>query len=346
MEFSWVILMKAQLLERLGPVDEKPLKLREVAIPQPKAKEILIKVSVCGICHTELDEIEGRLPPPKLPIILGHQVVGRVVGLGPEAHKYDIGDRVGVGWIYSACGECYHCKRGNENLCYRFQGTGYNVNGGYAEYMVVSEDFAYLIPERFTDSQAAPLLCAGAIGYRALRLTGMQDGDIIGLYGYGASGHIVHQIVKYKFPHSKVYVFTKKKDDEPSRLAKKLGANWVGVSGETPPEKLNYAIDTTPVGFVIKEALRNLERGGRLVINAIRKETLVPEMDYSEYLWEEKEIKSVANVTRRDIQEFLNLAAEIPIIPEINEFRLEDANEALISLKYGKYRGAGVLKIG
>ncbi len=336
--------MKAQVLKRIAKVEERPLEYCEIPTPEPRSKEVLIKVSVCGICRTELDEIEGRVVP-KLPVILGHEVVGRVVKLGPEATKYDVGDRVGVAWIYWACGECYHCRKGNENLCDRFMGTGCDADGGYAEYMVVSEDFAYPIPEVFDDTQAAPLLCAGAIGYRALRLTGMQDGDVIGLYGYGASAHIVHQVVKYLYPHAKVYVFTKRRGDKPSKLAEKLGADWVGMTGDTPPQKLNCAIDTTPAGIVVKEALRNLEKGGRLVINAIRKEVPIPELDYAEHLWLEKEVKSVANITRKDVREFLQLAAEIPIKPEVTLFRLEEANEALIALKHGKYRGAGVLKI-
>jgi propanol-preferring alcohol dehydrogenase len=211
--------------------------------------------------------------------------------------------------------------------------------------MVVPEKFAYPIPERFSDPEAAPLLCAGAIGHRALRLTGIKNGKSLGLFGFGASGHIVIQIVKHRYPNSRVFVFTRRKEDAPSRLAKDMGADWVGITGEAPPEKIDCAIDTTPVGMPIKEALKTLEKGGRLVINAIRKETPVPELDYSEHLWHEKEIKSVANITRRDIQEFLPLAAEIPIIPEIKEFKLEEANQALISLKHGEYRGAGVLSL-
>lgn len=336
--------MKAQVLKRIAMIEESPLELLDVPIPRPRGREILIKVSVCGVCHTELDEIEGRVMP-KLPVILGHQVVGRVFELGPEAKRYGIGDRVGVAWIYSTCGKCYYCSAGDENLCNEFMGTGCHADGGYAEYMVVHEDFAYPIPERFTDTQAAPLLCAGAIGYRALKLTGMRDGEALGLYGYGASAHIVHQVVRHKFPNAKVYVFTRRKGDAPSELARKFGADWVGVTGETPPKKLNRAIDTTPAGTVVTEALKNLDKGGRLVINVIRKETTIPELDYAVHLWHEKEIKSVANITRRDLEEFLPLAAEIPITPEVTEFKLEEANKALLALKKGEYRGAGVLKI-
>ncbi|MCK4387428.1 MAG: alcohol dehydrogenase catalytic domain-containing protein, partial [Dehalococcoidia bacterium] len=252
---------------------------------------------------------------------------------------------VGIAWINWACGQCSFCLEGEENLCDKAKWTGKDVDGGYAQYTVVSEDFAYPIPERFTDLQAAPLLCAGVIGYRALRLTGMEDGKVLGLYGFGASAHIVIQIAKYKYPNGKVFVFTRPSQEEHQNLAKKLGADWVGTTGDTPPEKLNWAIDFTPVGVPVREALRNLEKGGRVVINAIRKITPIPELDYAEHLWYEKEVKSVANVTRKDAQEFLPLAAEIPIVPEVREFSLEEANEALILLKAGKIRGAGVLAI-
>jgi propanol-preferring alcohol dehydrogenase len=338
--------MKAQILKRIVKLDEnpEPLELVDAPIPHPDSKQILVKVSACGVCHTELDEVEGRIKP-KLPIILGHEIVGKVEKSGSKATKFRLGDRVGIAWINSACGKCYFCKKGNENLCNQFQATGCDVNGGYAEYTVVSEDFAYLIPERFTDLNAAPLLCAGAIGWRALKLTGIEDGETLALYGFGASAHIVIQIVKYKFPNSKVFVFTRSKGDLPSQLAKEEGADWLGITGEDPPEKYNRAIDTTTVGMPVMEALRNLEKGGRLVMNLIRKETAIPELDYVKHLWQEKELKSVANITRKDVQEFLPLAAKIPIITEVNEFKLEEANDALIALKQGKYRGAGVLRI-
>lgn len=336
--------MKAMVLKQIARIEEKPLELEDWPIPQPGPGQIRVKVSACGVCHTEIDEIEGRRQP-RLPVILGHEIVGRVEKLGSEVNRFRLGDRVGIAWIYFSCGRCVHCRRGEENLCDQFQGTGCDADGGYAEYAVVLEDFAYPIPETFTDLQAAPLLCAGAIGYRALKLTGIQDGQILGLYGFGASAHLVIQMVKYKYPNSKVFVFTRRKGDDPGQLAKEKGADWVGITGEVPPEKLNCAIDTTPVGIPVREALRNLEKGGRLVINVIRKETPIPELHYTEHLWQEKEIKSVANITRRDVQEFLPLAAEIPIRSEIKEFRLGEANQALISLKQGKYRGAGVLRI-
>ena len=336
--------MKAMVLRRIAPIEENPLCLEDLPRPTPKPREVLIKVSVCGICRTELDEIEGRLQP-KLPVVPGHQVIGRIVEAGENVLRYRVGDRVGVAWIYSSCGKCYFCRRGLENLCQKFMGTGCDADGGYAEYMVVHEDFAYKIPEVFSDLEAAPLLCAGAIGYRALKLTRMVDGDIIGLYGFGSSAHILFQVVRYLFPNSKIFVFTRRRGDAPSELALKMGADWVGETGGTPPEKMNCVIDTTPTGAPVREALRNLEKGGRLIMNLIRKETPITDLDYTEHLWWEREIKSVANITRGDVNEFLEIAAKIPIKPEIVEFKLEEANMALAMLKHGKYRGSGILKI-
>lgn len=337
--------MKAMVLKKISSVEEKALELVDLSDPVPNSKQILVKVSACGVCHTELDEIEGRVPPTKFPMILGHEIVGKVESLGSGVTKFKGGDRVGIAWINWACGQCSFCLKGEENLCDEAKWTGKDVDGGYAQYTVVSEDFAYAIPERFTDLQAAPLLCAGVIGYRALRLSGLEEGKVLGLYGFGASAHIVIQIAKYKYPNGKVFVFTRPNQVEHQNLANKLGADWVGATGDTPPEKIDCAIDFTPVGVPVREALKNLEKGGRVVINAIRKITPIPELDYAEHLWYEKEIKSVANVTRRDAQEFLPLAAEIPIVPEVREFRLEEANEALILLKEGKIRGAGVLRM-
>jgi alcohol dehydrogenase, propanol-preferring len=336
--------MKAMVLNNISVVETAPLKLLDWPIPEAGYKQIRVKVTACGICHTELDEIEGRRKP-NLPVIPGHEIVGIVEKIGPGATKFRIGDRVGIAWIYSSCGKCHYCKGGKENLCDQFIGTGCDANGGYAEYTVISEDFVYSIPQIFSDLQAAPLLCAGAIGYRALNLTEIQDGQTIGLFGFGASAHLVIQMVKYRYPNSKVFTFSRIRDDSASLLAKEKDADWVGITGEIPPEKLDCAIDTTPAGVPVREALKNLNKGGRLVINAIRKETPIPELNYTEHLWQEKEVKSVANITRRDVQEFLTLAAEIPIKPEITEFELKEANKALLFLKQGKYRGAGVLKI-
>jgi propanol-preferring alcohol dehydrogenase len=340
--------MKAQVLKQIAPIDKRPLELEEVPTPEPKAGEILVKVAACGVCHTELDEIEGRLKP-KLPVILGHEIIGRVEKPGAGAKRFNIGDRVGIAWIYSTCGQCHFCRSGQENLCPDFQGTGCQADGGYAQYMVVSQDFAYPIPTRFTDAQAAPLLCAGAIGYRALKLTTLEDGQVLGLFGFGASAHIVIQIARYKYPKGKVFVFTRPGQKEHQDLARKLGADWAGATGETPPAKLSCAIDFTPAWRPIVEALKVLDKGGRLVINAIRKEETdkkaLLEMDYSEHLWSEKEIKSVANITRQDSVEFLPLAAEIPIIPQVQEFSLEEANQALVLLKKGQIQGAAVLRM-
>jgi propanol-preferring alcohol dehydrogenase len=341
--------MKAMVLNKLCSLEENktPLELANLPDPVPGEKEILVKVSACGVCHTELDEIEGRTPPPRFPVVLGHQVVGRVEETGSKASAFELGDRVGIAWIYSACGECKFCLEGNENLCSDFKATGRDANGGYAQYMTASEDFAYRIPDVFSDSEAAPLLCAGAIGYRSLRLTGLKDGRSLGLTGFGASAHLVLKMVRHRYPNAKVFVFARSTKER--AFAKELGAVWAGDTAEESPEKLDGIIDTTPVWKPVVEALKNLEPGGRLVINAIRKEEVDKEyllrLDYPTHLWLEKEIKSVANVTRRDVSEFLELAAEIPIKPEVQEFALEDANQALVELKTRKIRGAKVLRI-
>lgn len=332
--------MKAMVLKEISPVEKEPLRLEDLPDPVPGPGEILVKVSVCGVCHTELDEIEGRLQS-KLPVVLGHQVVGKVAALGSGAKRFQLGDRVGIAWIYSACGRCHFCQGGNENLCSDFKGTGCHVNGGYAQYTVVPEDYAYLIPQRFSDSQAAPLLCAGAIGYRDLALSGLQRGQTLGLFGFGASAHIVIQVAKYW--GCEVFVFTR--SEEHRELAKKLGASWTGGPEEQPPRKLNCAIDFTPVGETVPNALRVLEKGGRLILAVIRKRNSIPPLDYAQHLWDEKEIKSVANITRKDAEDFLSLAAEIPIIPEVQEFQLAEANEALILLKQGRIQGSGVLLV-
>jgi len=335
--------MKAMVLKKASAVEEKPLELIDLPVPDAKDNQILVRVSVCGACHTDMDEVEGRLIPTKLPIVPGHQVVGTVADKGKAVTKFATGDRVGITWLYSACGECSFCRKGQENLCTNAKWTGKDADGGYAEYMVIAEDFAYPLPETFSDSQAAPLLCAGVIGYRTLRLAEITDGQTIGLYGFGASAHIVIQIIKHKFPDSPVFVFTK--TAEHARLAEQLGAAWTGRSGDKPPAKLNKAMDFTPVGECVRDALLVLDRGGRLVINAIRKETPVPPLDYAEYLWLEKEVKSVANVTRADAEEFLPLAAQVPIVPTIEEFPLESANEVLLSIKRSRIRAAAVLRI-
>jgi alcohol dehydrogenase, propanol-preferring len=325
------------------PRRKDPLTLRDMPVPVPLTGQILVRVSACGMCHTELDEIEGRLSPPRFPLIPGHEVVGKVEALGPGSARFRIGDRVGIAWIHSSCGACGFCTSGAENLCDGFQATGLHAHGGYAQYTTVPEEFAYPIPDAYSDTQAAPLLCAGVIGYRALRLSGIRPGEVLGLYGFGASAHIAIQVAGHW--GCRVFVFTRAGQKDHQDLAAKLGAEWVGATGDTPPRKLDCAIDFTPVGEPVREALRVLKKGGRLAINAIRKIEPIPPLEYADHLWHEKEIKSVANVTRQDAREFLPLAAEIGIRPEVTEFDLSEANTALRLLKQGKIHGAAVLRI-
>jgi len=341
--------MKAMVLNKIADLNKtnSPLQMVERDIPKPSAGEILIKVSRCGVCHTELDEIEGRTPPLNLPIVPGHQVVGYVEEQGNSATRFKRGDRVGVAWIFSACGKCKQCLNNNENLCSNFQATGRDADGGYAEFMVVPQEFAYNIPVSLKDSEAAPLLCAGAIGYRSLRLTNHQNGHNLGLTGFGASGHLVLKTAKHQYPDSKVFVFARNPKER--EFAEKLGAYWTGNTEDTPPEKLDAVIDTTPVWKPVVEALKHLDAVGRLVINAIRKENVdinyLKNIDYPEHLWMEKEIKSVANVERRDVSKFLQIASDIPIKPQYEEYALEDANKALMEIRESKIHGAKVLKI-
>jgi len=342
--------MKALLLRRLGALDSlaAPLELADVPDPIPGPGEMLIRVSACGVCHTELDEIEGRTPPPSLPVILGHQVVGHVVQCGPRPTALRPGTRVGVGWIYSVCGRCAYCRRGHENLCPAFRATGRDANGGYAELMVVRQDFAYPIPETpMSDAEAAPLLCAGAIGYRSLRLANLPNGGRLGLTGFGASAHLVLQLVRHRDPDAEVFVFAR--SDEERAFARDLGAVWAGDTADTPPVTLDAIIDTTPAWRPVVEGLRSLKPGGRLVINAIRKEhadrSALAQIDYAAHLWMEKEVKSVANVTRRDVTEFLHAAAAMGLRPEVQEYPLEDANRALHDLRSRAVRGAKVLRV-
>ena len=329
------------------PGDGAPLVPSDIPPPRPGERDVLIGVSVCGVCHTDLDEIEGRAAPPRLPVVPGHQVIGRIIEAGRLVTAVRTGDRVGVGWIYSACGACRFCRDGRENLCPEFLATGRDVNGGYAPYMVARGDFVHPIPPVFSDVEAAPLLCAGAIGYRSLRLAGIGDGDALGLTGFGASAHLVLKMVNHVHPRSRVFVFARGESER--AFARDLGAAWAGDTKERSPEKLRAIIDTTPAWGPVIEALGNLEPGGRLVVNAIRKEETdrdaLLRLDYPAHLWMEKEIKSVANVTRRDIREFLQLAASIPLKPETREFPLARANEAILDLKSGGVRGATVLRI-
>jgi propanol-preferring alcohol dehydrogenase len=339
--------MNAMMLERVHDLNkiQTPLVPQMVPIPTPGDHEILIRVAACGVCHTELDEIEGRTPPPRLPVIPGHQVVGRVQRPGAGAVRFPIGQRVGVAWINRACGGCDFCLDDRENLCAEFVATGRDVHGGYAQYMTVHEAFAYPIPDRFSDAQAAPLLCAGAIGYRSMALCQLRDGQRLGLTGFGASAHLVLKMVRYRFPDVRVYVFARSPGER--TFARDLGAVWAGDTGDTAPQPLDRIIDTTPAWTPVVEALRNLKPGGRLVVNAIRKEATdrdaLLRLDYSSHLWHEKEIKSVANVARSDVSRFLELADRIPIIPEVETFSLHAANRALMELKNRRIRGAKVL---
>ncbi len=333
--------MRAQILTHTASLQSNPQPLKLVDLPRPKLRshDILIRVSVCGVCHTELDEIEGRTTPPRFPVVPGHQVVGRVVETGSQASRHRQGDRVGVGWIFESDGS------DRENVSDAFQATGRDANGGYAEFMSVNENYAFPIPDRFTDVQAAPLLCAGAIGFRSLRLTHLKNGQPLGLTGFGGSAHLVIQMVRHLFPDSPVYVFAR--DQKSREFARQLGAVWVGDTNEPAPEALQAIIDTTPAWTPVVEAMKNLQPGGRLVINAIRKEDgdkrSLLDLSYEEHLWLEREIKSVANITGRDIAEFLPLAAAIPIQPQVEPYKFGDANRALRDLKEGNIQGSKVL---
>ena len=342
--------MKAMRLERLGVVlpGSTPLMLAELPEPRPAAGEVLIRIQACGVCHTELDEIEGRTPPPGLPVIPGHQVIGRVAELGADVlNGPAIGQRVGVAWIFSACGHCAYCQSGRENLCSGFRATGRDVNGGYAEFLAAPAAFVVSIPEGIQDTEAAPLLCAGAIGYRSLRLANLRDGQRLGLTGFGASAHLVLKMVRHRLPASEIYVFARSEHERV--FAAELGAVWTGDSLATAPVPLDAIIDTTPAWSPVLGALANLAPGGRLVVNAIRKEetdkSALLGLDYPRHLWLEKEIKSVANVTRADVQEFLHLAAELRLRPHVQTYSLADANKALIDLKTRAVTGAKVLLI-
>jgi len=337
------------LLKSLGPMvpAATPLVLADVPQPALSPDGVLIRVTVCGVCHTELDEIEGRTPPPSLPVILGHQVVGVVERAGARVHAVRIGDRVGVAWIGGACGTCLHCQEGRENLCEGFSATGRDRDGGYAEYAAADAAFVHPLPETLADTDAAPLLCAGAIGFRSLRLSGLRDGEPLGLAGFGASGHLVLKMVRHTHPSSEVHVWSRSEEEQ--AFARELGAAWAGDFGQRPPKLMRSVIDTTPAWSPVMRALEALAPGGRLVINAIRKEDrdrdALTKLDYSRHLWKEKQITSVANLTRRDVRDLLQLAAAIQLRPEVQEFPLVEANRALQELVARKIRGAKVLRV-
>lgn len=341
--------MRAMRIHRLGPVDgsQPPLSIERIAIPAPGPSEVLIRVHACGVCHTEIDEIEGRTPPPCLPMTPGHQVVGTVVREGGSCRRQLLGRRVGVAWIHSACGACKWCLEGRENLCPEFRASGRDSPGGYADFMVVKEAFAHPIPGGIDDLEATPLLCAGAVGFRALSLCSLANGQALGLTGFGASGHLVLQMARYLYPDSPLFVFARSAGER--EFAKHLGASWTGASTDRPPSAVDAIIDTTPAWLPVLAAMEALAPGGRLVINAIRKEAgdhdVLSALDYETHLWREKSLATVANVTRRDVTECLRLAAEIPLRPHVTAYALEEANRALLELKRGEIRGAKVLRL-
>ena len=321
--------------------EDSPLQRRELPVPRPADNEVLLAVKACGVCHTELDEIEGRTPPPHYPIVPGHEVVGEIVAMGAGVTTLQLGMRVGVGWIHHSDGSA------DENVSAAFTATGRDVNGGYAQYMSVPEAYAYPIPPRFSDTQAAPLLCAGAIGYRALTLSGLQDGQILGLTGFGGSAHLVLQLCRHLYPNAQIFVFAR--DEQSQGFARQLGADWAGHTEDRAPTPAHAIIDTTPAWTPILHGLANLRPGGRLVINAIRKEdhdkNVLLELRYHDHLWLEREIKTVANITAADIRRFLGIAADMQLEVETQEYPLEQANQALLDLKRGTVKGAKVLII-
>jgi len=332
--------MRAMILRKCRVIQENPLELADMPVPEPGPEDILVRVKFCGVCHTDLHTVEGELPEVKLPIIPGHQVVGIVEIKGKNASRFRMGDKVGVAWLYSACGRCAFCRRGNENLCENARFTGYHVNGGYTEYIVVPEKFAYPLPEGFSDEEVAPLLCAGIIGYRALRLSEIKPGSRLGLYGFGASAHVAIQVAKHW--KCKVYVFSR--SEKHRALAKSLGAAWTGTTKEDPPAKMHSSIIFAPAGELVLDALKCLEKGGTVACAGIYM-TPIPEIDYGKYLYHERTLRSVANATRKDGDELLQIAAQVPIRTTTQLFPLEEANKALQLLKAGQIDGAAVLKI-
>lgn len=332
--------MLAALLRAPRPAEENPLLITDVPEPVTRENEIRIRVRSCGLCHTDLHTVEGDLPLPKLPVIPGHQIVGDVESLGRAVRRFKEGDRVGVAWLRSTCGVCRYCRDGNENLCDRAEFTGLHADGGYAAFATVDEAFAYAVPSGFTDHQTAPLLCAGVIGYRALRLSETRKGERLGLFGFGASAHIVIQIARYW--GCEVYVFTRSPSHQ--EHARELGAAWVGRAEDSPPERLQAAIIFAPAGELVLDALRVLDRGGTIALAGLTM-TPIPQIDYAKLLYHERKIRSVANATRRDAEELLALAGEIPLRTEVEIFSLSQVNQALLRLKRSEIRGAGVIEI-
>ena len=331
--------MQAMILKEPRPVEENPLSAVEMSEPTPGPGEIRIRVRACGVCHTDLHTVEGELDLPRLPVIPGHQIVGVVDQLGANVTRFRLGDRVGVAWLYSTCGQCDFCQRGLENLCDEAHFTGLHADGGYAQHTVVPAAFAYSIPSAFPDLQAAPLLCAGIIGYRSLRRSEIQPGQRLGLYGFGASAHVTIQVARHW--GCEVFVFTR--SEEHKRHARELGAAWVGEAQDDPPAPLDSAITFAPVGWIVPEALRMLRKGGTLAINAIHMSP-IPQMKYS-LIYHERTLRSVANMTRQDAEELLQLAAQISIHTEVEVYPLAEANQVLQRLKDSQVRGAAVLEV-
>ncbi len=332
--------MKAMVLSHPGAIDTSPLQMRDLPVPEPAATDILVRVEACGICRTDLHVVEGDLPPQVERIVPGHQVVGVVDKCGARATRFHTGDRVGIAWLRSTCGTCRYCQAGNENLCLQARFTGYHADGGYAEYAVAREDFAYALPPELSVAEATPLLCAGIIGYRALRRAQMRPGCRLGLYGFGSSAHIAIQVARHF--NCTVYVMTR--DERHQRLARDLGAAWVGGADARPPEKLDSAVLFAPVGDLVLPALEALDQGGTLALAGIYL-TDIPALNYERHLFHEKNICSVTANTRGDGQELLRIAADIPIRPQTTAFPLQDANRALQQLKHDAIQGSGVLMI-
>ena len=332
--------MRAMILRRARPIEERPLSCCELADPEPGPGQLRVRVLACGLCHTDLHEVEGELAVPGLPRVIGHEVIGEVEKLGPGASRFELGRRVGVPWLHWTCGECEFCRSGRENLCESARFTGYDVDGGYAELLIVDEDFAYPIPERFSDANAAPLLCAGVIGFRALRLSEVRPGQRLGLFGFGASAHIAIQVAVHW--GCEVYVFSR--SEKHRRLAEELGASWTGTSKEAPPAKVDSAVHFAPSGPLTLDALAVLKKGGTLALASVYMDP-IPEMDYDRYLYYERTLRSVTAATRQDAVEILRLADEIPLRTEVQLFGLEEANDALLLMKQSKIRGAGVLQV-
>jgi alcohol dehydrogenase, propanol-preferring len=331
--------MRAMLLEQARPAEQSPLHSAELPDPTPAPNQVRVRIRCCGLCHTDLHTVEGDLPLPKLPLVPGHQVVGLIDALGASVRSLKVGDRVGIPWLYSTDGTCPYCQRHTENLCEHAQFTGYHVNGGYAEFCVVREDFAHPLPAAFSDVHAAPLLCAGVIGYRSYRLSGAQNGQRLGLYGFGASAHLVLQLARYE--GCEVYAFTRARAHR--ELAEKLGAAWTGSAEESPPHPLDASIIFAPAGTLVPLALRHLRKAGTLALAGVTM-TQIPPLDY-DLLYHERIVRSVANSTREDCREFLALAAKIPVQTEIRVYPLAEANQALQDLKQSELKAAGVLQI-